>query len=468
MIQPASVHYPISLDNVIAKIEKKKASKQKSALAADPYKQSNIKEITNEYNETLIQIDGDIPPELKVKKGQRFLFISYDQSKYSHGIHKYPAKFFPELPRWLIKRYSKQYDTILDPFAGSATTNIEALLSHRHSVGIDIDPFARLLAKVKTTPIDNQELDRAKDLLLKKLVKFNISKINPKEIPDFPYRDNWFTKDILFELAYIKKIIFRLEAHQDIIDFCKICFSSIIRQVSNADNNCTRTVVRKKLNKVIIPSMALSLFAEHLLVNALRIKEFSSQCPQGILVTFPENNDARQFQYADNYFDLAVTSPPYVNAVDYPRTHQLEVYWLELATGSLCPLKKNHIGTESVSADDYRIFHTIGDSEADTKLKAIFEKDPRRAYIAYKYLFDMKQNLIEVHRTLKPYARYVIVVGNNTIRGELFESWKYLMNIATQVGFTVETYFGSEIIKHFIKVPREERINTDWVLVLQK
>jgi DNA modification methylase len=80
----------------------------------------------------------------------------------------------------------------------------------------------------------------------------------------------------------------------------------------------------------------------------------------------------------------------------------------------------------------------------------------------------MKLNLKEVYRALKPNARYVIVVGNNKIRGELFENWKYLMNIAAQIGFKIENYFGSEIIKHFIKVPREERINTDWIIVLQK
>ena len=42
------------------------------------------------------------------------------------------------------------------------------------------------------------------------------------------------------------------------------------------------------------------------------------------------------------------------------------------------------------------------------------------------------------------------------------------MKLSERVGFNVENYFGSEIIKHFIKVPREERIDTDWVLVLQK
>jgi hypothetical protein len=60
------------------------------------------------------------------------------------------------------------------------------------------------------------------------------------------------------------------------------------------------------------------------------------------------------------------------------------------------------------------------------------------------------------------------VVGNNRIRGEVFENWKYIIALAEKVSFKLENYFASEIIKHFIKVPREERIDTDWILVLTK
>ena len=81
------------------------------------------------------------------------------------------------------------------------------------------------------------------------------------------------------------------------------------------------------------------------------------------------------------------------------------------------------------------------------------------------------ENIVQVDgeiKVLRKGGRYVVVVGNNRIRGHLFESWKYLMPMAEKIGFKVENYFGSEIIKHFIKVPREERINTDWILVVRK
>ena len=159
---------------------------------------------------------------------------------------------------------------------------------------------------------------------------------------------------------------------------------------------------------------------------------------------------------------------PHVNAVDYPRTHQLEMYWLGFAQDSLTALKKQNVGTESVSSREYKRLHVTDVPDADAVIASIFKVDPRRAYIAYKYLEDMRQNLSEVYKVLRKDGRYIVVVGNNRIRGHLFENWRYLMPIAEKIGFEVETYFGSEIIKHFIKVPREERINTDWILVLRK
>ncbi len=467
-------HYPISLTEIKEKVAKKNGRSGRKNVALTEYlpieniNYPNVKEQINEFGEKIIRVDGEIPIDLPVDNGKRFLFISYDQTVLTHGLHKYPAKFFPELPRWLIKRYSQEYDVILDPFSGSGTTNVEALLNNRHSVGVDLDPFSRYLSKVKTTSLNKGALRYGSEKLLQIIVDFNPNLVEKKDVPNFPYRDNWFNKEIILELAYIKKSIDMLNVNENIKNFYRICFSSIIRAVSNADDNCTRTVIRKKLNKKIYPSDALTKFAEAVLLNVPKMIEFSERCPSEIKVEFPENSDARDIKYSDNYFDLAVTSPPYANAVDYPRTHQLEIYWLGFVSGSLTPLKRKHVGTESVNAKDYKFLHTIGIKEADTVISRIYDKDPRRAYIVYKYLYDMNKNLKEVYRVLKKGSRYIIVVGNNRIRGELFENWLYIMKMAESVGFKVESYFVSEIIRHFIKVPREERINTDWILILKK
>ena len=470
--------YPVSLNKIVQRVIRRNGKRgrqrkanngsQSSSLVYYNMNLDNVKEIVNEFGERIIRVDGDIPVDLPVSTGDRYLFISYDQTALTHGLHKYPAKFFPELPRWLIRRYSMELDTILDPFSGSGTTSVEALLLKRNSVGIDVDPFSRFLSKVKVTPLEEDALRRCQRYLLQQVVNYHHSKVSAQDIPSFPYRDNWFNKETTLELAYLRKTTASLDASDDTKNFFKICLSSIVRAVSNADDNCTRTVIRKKLNKKVYPADALEKFVEVLLVNVPKMIEFSQICPKYVRTDFPLDNDARSIKYPENYFDLAVTSPPYANAVDYPRTHQLELYWLGFANGSLTPLKKKHVGTESVSVNDYQVPHKTGISCADATISRIFDKDPRRAFIAYKYLEDMRSNLVEVYRVLKKGRRYVIVVGNNRIRGEVFQSWRYIMEIAEEVGFSVECHFGSEIINHFIKVPREERINTDWVIVLQK
>lgn len=447
--------YPISLSAISAKIAKKNGRRKRPKRQAHQ-PMDNVRKIVNPFGEEVVRIDGDIPVKLPVNDGDRFLFISYDQTHLTHGLHKYPAKFFPELPRWLIKRYSQENDMILDPFSGSGTTNVEALLLNRNSVGIDVDPFSRFISTVKVTPLAEKELIEAQESLFNAVEGYQPTLVSELDIPSFLYRDNWFNREIILELAYLKKIIESLDKGKHVKDFFRVCFSSIIRSVSNADDNCTRTVIRKVLNKQVNPSDALKKFVETVLVKVPKMIEFSQNVPQDITVNFPENMDARTIKYDAGTFDLVLTSPPYANAVDYPRTHQLELYWLGFAEGTLTPLKKKHVGTESVSSQDYRTRHQIDVAAADSVIEKIFEKDPRRAYIAFKYLDDMQRNLSEVYSVLRDGGRYIIVVGNNRIRGQLFESWKYLMALAENIGFDIEDYFGSEIIKHFIKVPREE------------
>ena len=312
----------VSLDT----IERKVAGKRRKLTAKGPkltLDYAVVKTLTNEYGETITRVDGDIPVDLPFENGDRFLFISYDQSKFTHNVHKYPAKFFPELPRWLIRRYSQTGDMVLDPFCGSATTNLEAYLNGRHSVGVDVDPFAQLLAKVKTTPIAPDRLTYYNEQIIAKVLEYRQEV--PVLIPDFPYKNNWFEEFILHELGYLNFLIQNLEADAEIIDFYRICFSAIIRSASNADDNCTRTVVRKKLNKKIDPAMALTAFVETVLVNTWFMEQLYMKSDSQTQITIETNHHAGRFNQEDHFFDLAVTSPPYVNAVDYPRTHQLEL-----------------------------------------------------------------------------------------------------------------------------------------------
>jgi DNA modification methylase len=457
-------HYPVSLE----KVKDKAARKTEGILRLPLGGHSNVKEISNSFGETITRIDGDIPVDLKIEKDRRFLFISYGRSKYTHALHKYPAKLNPELTAWLIKRYSKPGDIILDPFAGSGTTNLEALLNKRHSVGIDNDPLARFLSRVKTTPLDENEVSNSLEKLLRKITYYIPELVCDEDIPIFPYRDKWYQKEIILELSYFRKIISRIWASKEVIDFYKICFSSVLRTVSNYDDSISGTAVRKSSKKKIYPSLALSKFAEALLINTLRIMDFSNVCPKKIITEFPNDSSAKNIKYPDRYFNLAITSIPDINSFYSCSPNLPEIYWLGLANNPFAPSRMTHEGRETARKYKHGKIRYGNAKEGELKLGRIFGVDIRAAYLTYKYSEEMKSSMEEVYRTLETGGKYVIAAGNSRIGGEVIESWKYLINIAKQVGFKLNTTFISENIRDFMKTPASGRINSDRIIVLEK
>ncbi|MBU2068430.1 site-specific DNA-methyltransferase, partial [Patescibacteria group bacterium] len=76
-----------------------------------------------------------------------------DTAYITHGYHRYPAKFIPQIVSRLIERYTKKGDLVVDPFGGCGTTLVESKVNGRQSIGVDINPVAVLIAKAKKTPI---------------------------------------------------------------------------------------------------------------------------------------------------------------------------------------------------------------------------------------------------------------------------------------------------------------------------
>src|ERR671936_946185 len=84
-----------------------------------------------------------------------FRLLRRAQTSYlTHDYHKYPAKFIPQLAERLIKENSNSGDLVCDPFMGSGTTILEAIINSRRAYGSDINPVSVLISRAKTTPIE--------------------------------------------------------------------------------------------------------------------------------------------------------------------------------------------------------------------------------------------------------------------------------------------------------------------------
>ncbi|MDF1539283.1 MAG: DNA methyltransferase [Candidatus Thorarchaeota archaeon] len=427
--------------------------------------------VSDDSHDYELEFFGDISPDLTIPDLSRILIISKDQSYLTHGIHKFPAKFFPELPRYLIRRYSVKGGSVLDPMCGSGTVVLESLLSGRAAIGVDVDPMAQLITRVKTQSLPHNELDsHANDLL----DWIDHTSVYPS-IPEFNYRDNWFQPFVLHELGIISDAINHFSSSGLLPEFCdffRVIFSSIIREVSNADPHCTRTVIRKKSIRKISAGETIFKFRDALTKQINAMSELTASLgmiePKEVVL---KHESATAMTIENSSIDLAVTSPPYINAVDYPRTHQLEMYWLGMiGDGPLSNMKRNYIGTETVYKREYEMLQYSSLSTLDPLLEKIFESDPRRSFIVFKFFEDMKKQLIETLRVLRPGARYCLAIGSNLIRGIPVHSHEILSEMATssEVGFHLERSFFSGLIRHFIRIPRKERMLGEWVLILRK
>ena len=160
-------------------------------------------------------------------------FLDVSTRKYTHAIHLYPARMHPEIARKVISKYAKKKsDIVLDPFMGSGGILLESILNGNNAVGIDINPFAVLLSKVKTTPITKN--------LTKELDKILKNSKNKKHYPDCLPTDydlkQWFNPGTLKILATLKHSIFNIR-DKDTRDFFKICLSLTVRKSSYQRNS---------------------------------------------------------------------------------------------------------------------------------------------------------------------------------------------------------------------------------------
>ena len=97
-------------------------------------------------------------------------FKSAKTTHLSHGFHPYPSRMVPAIAATLLKLYNPEKNIVLDPFCGSGGVLVESILHGSPSIGIDINPLACLLAKVKTTPLNPIDLYQKWGLLFKKIL----------------------------------------------------------------------------------------------------------------------------------------------------------------------------------------------------------------------------------------------------------------------------------------------------------
>jgi hypothetical protein len=258
-----------------------------------------------------------------------------ERTKHVHRLHPYLGKFIPQLVEVLLARYFRAGENVLDPFAGSGTTLVQALESGLDSTGVDVAAFNCLLMDVKTTVYD--------PFLLERELRDAHARADERspERPS-PYMRRWFASRAASELLAFRSLVDDYE-HADVLRVVLARAARSARRTTHFDLDFPRTPQRKpywchKHRRECRPVATASQFLSRYTLDTLvRLKAFARVRARGRTASVI-HGDARSVEYPRR-FDGIVTSPPYPGLIDYHEQHR---YAYELL--GLDDLRKRELG----------------------------------------------------------------------------------------------------------------------------
>ncbi len=347
----------------------------------------------------------------------QFSFAGEDTSYLTHSLHPYPAKFPPQLPRKILEEYAKKGQTVLDPFCGSGTTLIEAMICGVNAIGVDVNGLSVLLSQVKTTPLCEEQFSKIEMFISQiqnEIIRWT-SNCRPKiQIKEIEGQDHWFQKNVSEEISFILDKI-HLQQDVDIQNFLKIVLSSIIVRVSNQDSDTRFAAIEKNIQN----GYTLEQFCKRAKEYNYRMRDFSELAHKDSHVEV-HNADSRDLKFiSSNSIDIIITSPPYANTYDYYLYHKFRKRWLDLDV-------------------KFAQYNEIGSRREYSSLKEKKEKWNRDLIICFS----------EMHRVLKPNHFAFVVIGDSVIKKELIKIEKEISDFSHKIGFTVKKILSSDLSKH--------------------
>lgn len=378
-------------------------------------------------------------------KLQRRIDYSWDfngakTKPYTHGLHTYPAMFIPQVARRLLLTYSKKGDVVCDIFCGSGTALIESKLLSRNSYGIDLNPLAILLAKVKTNPINPQILSRE---YIKLLTRIDKIKNNEIEKPKFKNLDFWFKNKVIIELAKIKKAIKEIK-DKKVQDFFMIAFSETVRKVSNTKNGEYKLVRIKGLDQYN-PNV-LETFKQKAESNIKAMEEYYKDVDKNTWTKIILGDSSKNNGIKESSIDCIITSPPYGDSrttVAYGQFSRLSAQWIDIFEN---PNNASGIDNELLGGRAVKeLAHSLNSNYLSESLKKIANKDEKRAKDVLSFYIGLNGCLKRAYKILKPKKYFCIVIGNRLVKQVRIPTDFIIAELAQKIGFTCEDIFVRNI-----------------------
>lgn len=336
-----------------------------------------------------------------------------EKSTYTHNLHPYPAKFIPQIPRALLRALARPGMTVLDPMCGSGTTLVEAGLLGYTAIGVDLNPVATLVSRVKTHPLQAAELRELQKLVghigsaaeARLRADDGAARLSSITLPTFRNRDHWFTRQASYELAVILAAARGLRTiGARALALC--AFSAILVRSSNQESE-TRWCAKPK---EVVPGQVFTLFAKRVVASVHRVNRYAENAPGAVTVF---RGDARLTPVRSGSVGLVITSPPYANSHDYYLYNKLRMFWLGQDVGIV---QSKEIGSRHRHSD---------------KKEEITE-----------YLLEMGEVFVEISRVLSPQGQAAIVVADAVIRDRFYSMDQLFEEVGRAAGLRVVQHYG--------------------------
>jgi hypothetical protein len=282
--------------------------------------------------------------------------------------------------------------------------------------------------------------------------------------PSLKNIEYWFDDEKFTELLHLKAVILKSTNTKKYQEFFLAAFGDIIRAVSRAERQSLKPYISKKYIK--ISKSAISEFEKIATRYITAVSETYSNNSSGITWIA---GDATNFELKSEV-DVAITSPPYLNAMDYTRCIKLESAWV--GTGddeSIKNVKSKQLG------EAIRRKKALNGEHASNFARKYFSELENIDAIRFKtliaYFDDMESNLRCTYSALRNGGSYFIIIGDSTVRGIEIPTHKILAEIAQCIGFSWKRYFQYPIRDHRTSIPRGNqggKIDVEHVLELEK
>jgi DNA modification methylase len=306
---------------------------------------------------------------------------------------------------------------VLDPMVGSGTTvTIAKYLGHK-AFGIDTDPLAVTIASAWSSNINHKLIRNIANIILYK-AKQTVETLNTQTA--FPIRADIETKKFIgywFDLRNRKELT-ALSKHISGIRDVKtrqILWTAFSRMIITKNNGVSLAmdVSHSRPHKVYTkaPHNAFDIFLKS-------VETLIAKAPFTTKISFhnPETNiiygDSRMMPYSSNYFDIVITSPPYLNAIDYFRASKLSLVWMGNSINIIKKWRSTNIGAEVM-------FKGVQESHIRKAIKEIGEVNclpSREKGFAFRYIVEMDKVMKEIGRVSKKKGKIIMVVGNSTLK----------------------------------------------------